>query len=94
MPPRGVDIPVSDRTRKIGPFTSACDIVPGGVAVRFTYEVPDDQDSTRVARDAPKLADFVRTTFPEYAEVFRAVRLEAVRTTDKQPVWAGDFPLK
>jgi hypothetical protein len=76
------------------PFQSACDIVPGGVGVRFTYEVPDGVDSTAVKADAPKLADFVRTTFPEYAEVFKVVRLEAVDATNKQPVWAGEFPLK
>lgn len=76
------------------PFLSNCDIVPGGVGVRFTYEVPVDADSVRVAAEAPKLADFVRTTFPEYAEVFQLVRLEAVRTGDRAPVWYGDFPLK
>jgi len=76
------------------PYLSNCDIVPGGVGVRFTYEVPAGVDSAHVAAEAPKLADFVRTTFPEYAEVFRLVRLEAVRTGDRTPVWAGDFPLR
>jgi hypothetical protein len=76
------------------PFQAACDIVPGGVAVRFMYEVPDGTDSTAVKADAPKLVDFVRTTFPEYAEVFRAVRLEAVAAGTRQPVWAGEYPLQ
>ena len=76
------------------PFMSGCDIVAGGVGVRFVYEVPVDADSMQVSGGAIKLADFVRTTFPEYAEVFQVLRLEAVRAGDRATIWVGEFPLR
>jgi hypothetical protein len=76
------------------PFRSMLEPIPDGLAVKFQYEVPDGADSTQVAGQAPKLADFVRTTFPEYAEVFAEVHLEAVAAGDRRPVFAGAFPLK
>lgn len=76
------------------PFRSMLEPIPDGLAVKFLYEVPAGADSAAVGREAPKLADFVRTTFPEYAEVFSEVHLEAVTAGDRRSVWAGAFSLK
>lgn len=76
------------------PYRSAYELVEGGLAVKFFYEVPEPIDSLRVVSDAPKMADFVRTEFPEYNQIFREVRLEAVTPVDHRPIWSGRFPLK
>jgi hypothetical protein len=76
------------------PFRSSLTPIGNGLAVKFHYEVPADADSAEVVRQAPKLADFVRTTFPEYAEIFAEVHVEAVTAGDRRSVYAGEFPLK
>lgn len=76
------------------PYRSAYEPVEGGLAVKFYYEVPEPIDSLRVVSDAPKMADFVRSEFPEYGQIFREVRLEAVTPVDHRPIWSGRFPLK
>lgn len=76
------------------PFHVLLEPIPDGLAVRFLYEVPADADSAAVGTEALKLVDFVRTTFPEYAEVFDEVQLEAVDAGERRWVWDGAFPLK
>ena len=85
---------VASDSTEFWPYRSGYEPVPGGLAVKFYYEVPVPIDSARVLRDAPKLAEFVRTTFPEYARVFQEVKVEAVTPVDHRPVWAGRFPLR
>jgi hypothetical protein len=70
------------------------EITPQGLAIRFQYEVPAPIDTTAVAAKAPVLANFVRTSFPEYPEVFSEILLEATTPVDHQPVWAGTFSFR
>ncbi len=65
----------------------------GGMALRFAYEV-ETPDTAEVVAAAPKLADFIRVTFPEYAEIFRDLILEAYTKPDHQPVWRSEFSLR
>jgi hypothetical protein len=70
------------------------DTAPEGFILRIQYEVPVPADTTAVAALAPKLANFVRSEFPEYPEVFSSFSLEATGKGTHEPVWSGTFPFR
>lgn len=76
------------------PYLGSAEIGANGLILMLTYEVPATADTAQVAAQAPLLADFVRTTFPEYPEVFHEMGLQATTAVDHQPVWGGFFPFK
>lgn len=75
------------------PYLGAVEISGDGIVFVLSYEVPAEADPGTVAREAPLLADFIRTMFPEYREVFRDVALVATTRGDHNHVWSGVFPL-
>lgn len=76
------------------PYMVKYDIVNGAMILRIEYEVPTPIDTTQVAEKAPLLAEFIRTTFPEYQEIFPSVALDATTPLRHDPVWSGIFPLR
>jgi hypothetical protein len=76
------------------PYMVSYEVTEQGLAVKFQYEVPEPVDTTQVARQAPSLAGFVRTTFPEYSEVFSSIILEGTTPVEHQPVWTGSFSFR
>lgn len=75
------------------PYQVGYDLTAQGLAVKFLYEVPAPADTSLVERQAARLADFIRQSFPEYQEVFSTIWLQATTRVDHQPVWEGTFPL-
>jgi hypothetical protein len=75
------------------PYQIGYDITAQGFALKLSYEVPADADTARVAQQAPRLAEFIRASFPEFGEVFSTIWLRATTEVDHQPVWEGTFPV-
>ena len=76
------------------PYLASAEIGANGLIFMLNYEVPASADTALVEQQAPLLADFIRTTFPEYPEVFHEMGLQAMTRTDHVPVWGGFFPFK
>lgn len=74
------------------PYHATAEIGANGLILMLSYEVAAPVDTALVAQQAPLLADFIRTTFPEYPETFHEMGLQATTTVDHVPVWGGFFP--
>jgi len=72
------------------PYLVQPHVTENGFGLTFAYEVTNT-DTAAVRANAPKLASFIKTTFPEYKDLFRDLTLEAYTKPDHRPVWRSEF---